>query len=55
MGKYHILDDCEKRNVMMIESNSEVMEKEEYKPKIQTLPRTKEKIYIPPKDKINKR
>lgn len=40
---------------MILDTNCEVIEKEEYKPRIQTLPRTKEKIYVPPKDKVSKR
>jgi len=40
---------------MSVKYNLNVIEKEEYKVMISILPRTKELIYIPPKDKLEKK
>jgi len=40
---------------MLLKINREVIEKEDYRPRIDTLPRTREKTYVAPKDKVSKR
>ena len=55
MGKTIDLETCSRRNYMNIKVNKKIIEEEEYKYLPSILPRTPEKIYIPPTDKVAKR
>lgn len=56
MGLYtKDLDQCSQRNVMNLKINRFLVEQEDYEVKCDIKPRTAEKVYIPPKDKVIKK
>ncbi len=56
MDRYTMdLENCQQRNVMQLKINRFLVDQEEYEVKIGIKPRTPEKVYIPPKDKVVKK
>ncbi len=55
-GRFNLdLESCDQRNIMNLKINIDVIDKEEYTVLIGIKPRSKELIYIPPKDKVFKK